>query len=95
MVAVICSAVAGALAAVVLILTTHDPRVAAIGGAITFIVFGAVLDLVVAGRQIRAFLASLEVRFPRPEHPAEEPVGATLARPRPGPTLPTVSVTGQ
>jgi len=70
MVAVICSAVAGALAAVILILATHDPRVAAIGGGVTFIVFGT-MSFVVAGRQIRAFLASLDVRFPRPGSPGE------------------------
>ena len=64
MVSVICSAVAGAIAAVVTMLLTHVPIDAGIGGVAVFVLAFAVLTAFMARRFGRMF-RSLPVQFPR------------------------------
>jgi hypothetical protein len=65
MIAVICCAVCAGLAAVLLLLVTHDPTLAGTGGAVTFGVLFAV-SVQRGLRRIQRLAGSLQVRFPRP-----------------------------
>ena len=64
MIGVICSAVAGALAGVLLILIRHDDILAG-AGAITAFLASMVVLLVVNQRTVKGFWTTLEVRHPR------------------------------
>jgi hypothetical protein len=65
MIGVICSAVAGALAASLGLLATHDAMLGAVLGIAGFAVFFAVLTAVVVWR-VGAFMRSIEAQFPPP-----------------------------
>jgi hypothetical protein len=63
MIAVICSAVAGGLVAIVVLLATHDPLVAGAAGLIGFI--GCfVAGVAIAMRAVDRFVSSVESKFP-------------------------------
>lgn len=64
MLGVICSAVGGALAAVLTMLYTHEPGTTAIVGVAAFVLC-FVVELVFAQRQIGRFWASMRAVFPR------------------------------
>jgi hypothetical protein len=65
MVAVICSAVAGGLVAVLVLLATHDPFLAGAAGLVGFI--GCfVVGVAMAIRAVDRFVSSVESRFPAP-----------------------------
>ena len=68
MLSVICSAVAGALGAVLTMLATHQPAAAGIAG---LVVTGGVLALNVsiAARSFVGFMRSMKVLFPSPDQP--------------------------
>jgi hypothetical protein len=66
MISVICTAVAGGLAAVLTLLLTHDATMAVLGGLAGFIV-GFFLMSVVLFRQALSFSSSMPAKFPRPE----------------------------
>jgi hypothetical protein len=68
MVSVICSAVVGAIAALVVMLLTHGPVLAGAGGLAAFLVAFGVITASVARRFGRVW-RSIEVRFPRGEEP--------------------------
>jgi hypothetical protein len=64
MINVICCAVAGALAAVLVMLATHDGTVAALAGGLVFLVL-LLMSIVVVTQLIKSFGRSLVVMFPR------------------------------
>ncbi|HET7180961.1 MAG TPA: hypothetical protein VFI15_01880 [Candidatus Limnocylindrales bacterium] len=64
MIGVITCAVAAALGAVLVMLTTHEPPLAGIVGVIAFIVLNAALIAMVSGN-IRRFWSGMEMLFPR------------------------------
>lgn len=66
MLSVICSAVAGALAAVVAMLLTHTPGTAGLSGGLAFVVV-FVLQVASSQRRVSAFFGSLQAMFPRDE----------------------------
>lgn len=66
MIGVICSAVAGGLAAALGLLATHDPTLGAVIGIAGFLVFFAVLNAVVIWR-VGAFMRSMTAQFPPPD----------------------------
>jgi hypothetical protein len=66
MISVICCAVAAGLAAVLVLLVSHDAPAAGIAGLLTFaIAFPA--SVLFSVRRIQAFAGSMQVRFPRPK----------------------------
>jgi hypothetical protein len=65
MVAVICSAVGGALLAVLLMLATHDPLLAGVGGGIAFLI-SVLLAVAIAGRAVADFERTFVANFPKP-----------------------------
>lgn len=65
MIAVICSAVAGGLAAVLALLATHDPGLAGLAGLIGFAV-SFVVSVVLGVRAVNRFVTTVEARFPAP-----------------------------
>ena len=65
MIAVICSAVAGGLVAILVLLMTHDPLVAGALGLIGFAAF-FVVGVAIAMRAVARFVASVESKFPAP-----------------------------
>ena len=68
MLSVVCSAVAGALAAVVVLLVTHDGTVAFAGALVVFV--GLFLAMAIIGyRTVARFQSTFEARFPRPTDP--------------------------
>lgn len=66
MIAVICCAVGGGLLAVLIMLATHDPVLAGVGGGIAFLIL-FVVSVVIAGRTVEGFGRSLVVNFPKPK----------------------------
>jgi len=64
MLSVICSAVAGTLAAVVAMFMTHVPATAELAGGLAFLIV-FVITLVYAQRQIARFWRSLQSRYPK------------------------------
>jgi hypothetical protein len=68
MLSVICSAVAGALAAVLAMLMTHVPATAELAGGLVFVIV-FVIEVVYAQRVIAGFWRSLQVRYPRDGEP--------------------------
>ena len=66
MIAVICSAVAGGLVAILVLLATHDSFVAGAAGLIGFVAC-FVAGTAIAMRGIAGFVASVESKFPAPE----------------------------
>jgi hypothetical protein len=81
MIGVICAAVAGGLAAVLVLLATHDPLAAGLAALAGFLLLFAALTTV-AVRVIAGFQSSLEVRFPRPDGGRRGAL--TLGNPRAG-----------
>jgi hypothetical protein len=68
MLSVVCSAIAGALAAVVVLLVTHDGTVAFAGALVVFV--SLFLAMAAIGyRTVASFQSSFEARFPRPTDP--------------------------
>ena len=65
MIAVICSAVAGGLVAILVLLATHDPFVAGIAGLAAFVAC-LVTGTVMAMRAVHRFASSIESKFPAP-----------------------------
>ena len=66
MIAVICSAVAGGLVAILVLLATHDAFVAGAAGLIGFVT-SFVVGVAIAVRSIGRFVASVESKFPAPD----------------------------
>jgi hypothetical protein len=64
MIGVITCAVGAALAAVLVMLTTHEPRLAGIVGVIAFIVLNAALIAMISGN-IRRFWGGMDMLFPK------------------------------
>lgn len=74
MIRVICCAVSAGLAAVLLLLATHAPTVAALGGLLTFaITFW--IAIILGQRWILRFARSLQAMFPRPDGESWSPRG--------------------
>lgn len=66
MIAVICSAIAGGLVAILVLLVTHDPVIAGIAGLIALaacLVIGTAMGL----RAVASFATSVETKFPAPD----------------------------
>ena len=66
MIAVICSAVAGGLVAILTLLATHDAGLASVTGVVTMVTlfaFGALVAL----RAVNRFVTALETKFPAPD----------------------------
>jgi hypothetical protein len=72
MISVICTAVAGALAAVVALLLTHDVNIGVLAGLGGF-GLGFIVLSVVLFRQALGFSASMPTMFPRPKDPPASP----------------------
>ncbi len=66
MIAVICSAVAGGLVAILVLLATHDPLPAGVAGLIGFVACFAI-GAAIAMRAVASFVASVESKFPAPD----------------------------
>jgi hypothetical protein len=65
MIGMLCSVVTGALAAVLLMLATHNPAIAGLGGLAGLVLSFVVMTIIAIARVTR-FMASLTAAFPKP-----------------------------